>query len=103
MSGLCGWFCAQRADAAGPEVIASMAPALNRFDKSIVRIATTKFGAVASAALRDDTNVFQNEEYLAAVWGHASFTDIDLDQIAQRDGAARALALGYTLRQEGVF
>ncbi len=93
MSGLCGWFHGGHAGPASPEAIAGMAAAINRFDGSTVQRASTDFGAIAAAG--SNANVFQDDERLVAVWGHARFADADLAALAQRHGVARALAQGY--------
>ena len=103
MSGLCGWFCRERTGPAGPEVLATMAAAINRFDGSAVRSAWTEFGAVAAGALGSDVDVYKDDEQLVTVWGHARFTDRKLAEIAQRDGVARALARGYARERTNVF
>jgi asparagine synthase (glutamine-hydrolysing) len=101
MSGLCGWFHSGHAGPASPEVIAGMAAPLNRFDGSTVHSASTDFGAVAAAG--GNASVFQDDERLVAVWGHARFTDADLAALAQRHGVARALAQGYARKGTGVL
>jgi asparagine synthase (glutamine-hydrolysing) len=82
-------------------VIATMAAPLNRFDDSTVRTASSDVGAVAAAG--DNASVFQNEERLVAVWGHARFADADLAATAQLQGSARALAEGYARKGSGVL
>ena len=103
MSGLCGWFCTERAGAASPEAIATMAAALNRFDGSAVHSAAIGCGAVAAATMGSDADVFQNDELLVAVCGRARFTDVELAELAQRSGIARALALGYARHRKDVL
>jgi len=103
MSGLCGWFHSGRAGAASPEVIAGMAAAINRFDGSTVRSASTSFGSVAAAAGGSDVDVFENDGQLVAVWGRMRFTDMELAALAQRDGVASALAQGYKRKGTGVL
>ena len=92
MSGLCGWFAAARSGAVGPDAIAAMAAALNRFDGKPVRSASAGFGAVAASG---GANVFYDDSQIVAVWGHAGFADAVLAALAQRHGIARALAQGY--------
>lgn len=101
MSGLCGWFCSDRGGPSGPEMIAKMAAALNRFDGSPVRSVTADFGAVAAAGINVD--VFQNADQLVAVWGHACLTDTELAELAQRSGIAHALAQGYARKGADIF
>lgn len=103
MSGLCGWFCGERAGPSGPAAIAAMAAAITRFDGSAVRSACADFGAVAIAATGSDVDVFQSDEQLVAVWGHARFTDVELAERALRDGIAQALAQGYARKGTDVF
>jgi len=93
MSGLCGWFHPGRAGPASPEVIATMAAPLNRFDDSTVRSASAGFGALAAAGA--DLDIFQDDHQLVAVWGRVRFTDTGLAALAQRHGVARALEQGY--------
>jgi asparagine synthase (glutamine-hydrolysing) len=93
MSGLCGWFHPGRAGPASPEVIATMAAPLNRFDDSTVRSASAGFGALAAAGA--DLDIFQDDHQLVAVWGRVRFTDTGLAALAQRHGVARALVQGY--------
>ena len=98
MSGLCGWF--GTADSAP---IAAMAAAITRFDGSAVRSACADFGALAAAATGSGVDVFQDDEQLVAVWGHARFTDAELAELAQRHGIAHALAQGYARKRTDVF
>jgi asparagine synthase (glutamine-hydrolysing) len=100
MSGLCGWFDSGRAGG-DPLTIAAMAAPLVRFDGSTVRSASAAFGAVAASGRHAD--VFQDAERLAAVWGKARFADAELASLAQRNGAARALAQGYGRKGTAVF
>ena len=93
MSGLCGWFHPGRAGPASPEVVATMAAPLSRFDDSTVRSASTGFGALAAAGA--DLDIFQDDHQLVAVWGRTRFTDTGLAALAQRHGVARALVQGY--------
>jgi asparagine synthase (glutamine-hydrolysing) len=95
MSGLCGWFCSERAGFANPQVIATMAASIYRFDGSTARIGSAGFGSVAAAAAGSDADVFEDEGQLVAVWGRMRFTDTELAALAQRHGTARALAQGY--------
>jgi asparagine synthase (glutamine-hydrolysing) len=101
MSGLCGWFHSGHAGPASPEVIAGMAAPLNRFDGSTVHSASTDFGAVAAAG--GNASIFQDDERLMAVWGHARFADADLAAHAQRHGVAHAFAQGYARKGTGVL
>ncbi|HKW36655.1 MAG TPA: asparagine synthase, partial [Burkholderiales bacterium] len=100
MSGLCGWFDTERGSAS-PQAIAAMAAPLNRFDASAVRSASAAFGAVAAAG--SDADVFQDGDTVAAVWGRARFSDPDLAALAERHGAAHALARGYEREGSGVL
>ena len=101
MSGLCGWFDRNRRGAPDPGIIAKMAVPLNRFDGSKLRAASTGSGAVATAGSGSD--VFEDGEWLVAVWGDAHLTDPDLAILARRDGIARALAQGYALKGSAVL
>jgi asparagine synthase (glutamine-hydrolysing) len=103
MSGLCGWFCGEHPDAGGPEVIAAMAATIKRFDGSAPRSGHAGFGAVAAAATGSDADVFRDDERLVAVWGRARFTDVELAQVAQRNGIAQALALGYARKRRDIL
>jgi len=103
MSGLCGWFCGERAASPGPVVIATMAATIDRFDGSAVRSACADFGAVAAAATGSGANVFQNDEQLVAVWGDARFADTELAELARRNGIAHALAQGHARKRTGVL
>ena len=96
MSGLCGWSCRERPGAIAPHTIDAMAAAINRFDGSSVRSATSGFGGVAAAGR--DADVFQADERLVAIWGHARFSDPDLAALARSRGIAHALAQGYRHR-----
>ncbi len=78
-----------------------MAAAIKRFDGSMVRSASTGFGAVAAAG--GDADVFQDEGRLVAVWGNAHFADADLAALAQRHGVAHAVAQGYARKGTGVL
>ena len=78
-----------------------MAATLHRFDGSAVRSASTGFGAVAATG--GGADVFQEGEWLVAVWGNARFADKDLAEHAKRYGVARALAQGYARRGSGVL
>jgi asparagine synthase (glutamine-hydrolysing) len=78
-----------------------MAEPLSRFDGSTVRSASTVAGAAAAAG--SSASVFQDEERLVAVWGHASFAAADLAALAQRSGVAHALAQGYSREGTGVL
>src|SRR5690349_2998134 len=78
-----------------------MAATLDRFDRSTVRSSSAGFGAVAATG--GGADVFQDGERLVAVWGNARFTDKDLAGLAERDGVAHALALGYARRGSGVL
>jgi asparagine synthase (glutamine-hydrolysing) len=55
--------------------------------------ASRDFGAVAVAGA--DASVFQEGEQLVAIWGNVRFGAGDLASLAQRHGAAHALARGY--------
>jgi len=101
MSGLCGWFDRNRRGAPDPGIIAKMVVPLNRFDGSKLRGASTGSGAVATAGSGSD--VFEDGEWLVAVWGDARLTDPDLAVLARRDGIARALAQGYALKGSAVL
>jgi asparagine synthase (glutamine-hydrolysing) len=104
MSGLCGWFDAARCSAVEAQFIATMAVALARFDHSAVRSLSAHCGAVAVAAPQaSEADLFRANEQLVAVWGHVRFTDAALADLAQREGAARALAQGYTRKGTDVF
>jgi asparagine synthase (glutamine-hydrolysing) len=103
MSGLCGWFDRARSMQGAPQLIAGMADALIRFDKTPVRSASASFGSVGAAAIGNDVDLFQNDEQIIAVCGHAHFTDADLAELAQRHGIARALAEGYASKRTDVF
>lgn len=103
MSGLCGWFDRERAGSVDPQVIATMAAALNRFDGSTVRSVSSGFGAVAAAAAGSDVDVFKDEAQLVAIWGRARFTDPELAGLAQRHGVARALSQGYARKGTDVL
>src|SRR5688572_1441136 len=93
MSGLCGWFGGGGATSADPEVIATMAAPLSRFDGGSVRSASAHFGAVAAGGA--DVDVYQDAHQLIAVWGQLYFAEAELAALAQVHGAARALARGY--------
>jgi asparagine synthase (glutamine-hydrolysing) len=101
MSGLCGWFCSERVSPASPDVIASMAAPLNRFDGCTVRCASAGFGAVAVTGT--DLNIFQDDYQLVAIWGRMRFTDAELSALAQRHGTAHALARGYARKGTDVL
>jgi len=101
MSGLCGWFHPEHAGPASPQVIATMAAPLNRFDGSTVHSAAAGFGSVSAAG--SDADVFQDDKRLVAVWGRMRFTDTELAALAQRHGIARALAQGYTSKGTDVL
>jgi asparagine synthase (glutamine-hydrolysing) len=101
MSGLCGWFHHGHAGPASPEVIASMAAPLNRFDGCTVRCASAGFGAIAAAG--SDLDIFQDDHQLVAVWGRMRFTDAELAALAQRHGTAHALAWGYARKGTDVL
>src|SRR6266849_9012887 len=103
MSGICGWFHSGRAGPTGPAVIAGMAAAINRFDGSTLRSASTSFGSAAAAAVGSDADIFEDEGQLVAVWGRMRFTDADLTALAQRRGVAHALAQGYARKGTGVL
>ena len=83
--------------------IAKMATAISRFDGSAVRSACADFGALAAAATGSGVDVFQDDEQLVAVWGHARFTDAGLAELAQRHGIAQALAQGHARKRTDVF
>jgi len=101
MSGLCGWFCRERSSATAPDAIAAMAAAITRFDSSTMRSATAGFGSVAVAG--GDTDVFQADGRLVAVWGNARFSDPGLAALAQNHGVAHALAQGYARKGADVL
>jgi asparagine synthase (glutamine-hydrolysing) len=101
MGGLCGWFYSERVGPANPDVIASMAAPLNRFDGCTVRCASAGFGAVAAAGT--DLDIFQDDHQLVAVWGRMRFTDAELAALAQRHGTAHALAWGYARKGTDVL
>ena len=101
MSGLCGWFDRTRAGPADPQLIATMAAPLNRFDGSTVRSVSAGFGAVAAAG--GDADVFEDEGRLVAVWGRMQFTDTEFAALAQRHGVARALSQGYARKGTDVL
>jgi asparagine synthase (glutamine-hydrolysing) len=101
MSGICGWFDPGRAGPASPQAIAAMAAPLQRFGGSAARTASTPFGAIAVAG--GDSDLLQDGERLAAVWGKARFADAALAALAQRHGAAHALARGYERMGDGVL
>src|SRR3974377_1031636 len=102
MSGLCGWFHSRNAGTTSPMPIAEMAAVINRFDGSTVRSASTRFGAVAAAGDRN-ADVFEDEGQLVVVWGRMRFTDTDLAAVAQRHGAAHALAQGHARKGADVL
>src|SRR3982074_536920 len=103
MSGLCGWFDKECTGAAGPESIAVMAAAINRFDSNPIQSACAAFGRVAVAARPGEVHVFQDHDQLVAIWGDAHFHDVELTQLAQRTGMGHALAHGYASIREDVF
>ncbi len=80
-----------------------MAASINRFDGSDARSVSADFGAVAVAATSSDVDIFLDDARLVAVWGHAHFTDVELAEVAQRDGVAQALALGYARKGKNVI
>ena len=98
MSGLCGWF---GAGDAGPGAIDAMAGALTRFDGGRARSAAVASGAIAAAGR--DADVFQDAGWLAATWGKLRFADADLAALAERHGAAHALARGYGRSGAGIL
>lgn len=102
MSGVCGWIRGERAGFVDPQAITAMAVPLGRFDGQTVRSAATSAGAVAAAGL--NASVFRDDhDRLVAVWGRARFGDPDLAELAQRHGAAFALARGYGRRRVDVL
>ena len=73
-----------------------MAATLSRFDSSVVRSASGRFGAVAIAvAYGDNADIFHGDDQLVAIQGSVRFTDPDLSRLAERNGIAKALAEGY--------
>jgi asparagine synthase (glutamine-hydrolysing) len=78
-----------------------MAAAINRFDGSTVRSASAGFGSLATAG--SDADIFQKDDQLVAIWGHARFTDFELAELAQSNGIAHALAQGYARKRTDVF
>jgi len=103
MSGLCGWFNCERPGSVDPQVIATMGAPLCRFDGSAVRSASADFGSVAVAAAGSDADVFQNGEQLVAVWGRSRLTDVELAELADRNGIAHALSQGYARKGTGIL
>jgi asparagine synthase (glutamine-hydrolysing) len=101
MSGICGWFDRKHGGSADPQVIASMAAPLGRFDGSTARSASAPFGAVAVAGT--DSDVYEDGGRLVAVWGKARFADAELAELAARHGTAHALAQGYARKGSGVL
>jgi len=100
MSGLCGWFQGQRAGSADSGVVSAMTAHLTRFDHSTARSAANGFGALAAAG--GGAGVFQDDNRLVAIWGHARFTDAELASLAQHHGSAHALAHGYARKGKDV-
>ncbi|MEO8132508.1 MAG: asparagine synthase-related protein [Betaproteobacteria bacterium] len=81
-----------------------MAAPLARFDRSVVRSASARFGAVAVAVTPGDhADLYRSEEQLAAVWGRPRFADGDLARFAEHHGNAHALAEGYGRKGNEIF
>ena len=93
MSGLCGWLHHGHAGPAATDVTSAMAVAITRVENSAARSVFAGFGSVSAAG--GDANVFEGEGKLVGVWGRIQFTDTKLAVLAQRHGAAAALAQGY--------
>ncbi len=103
MSGLCGWYGGEQSVAGSREIVATMAASITRFDGSAARSACADFGAVAVAATGSNVDVFQDNAYLVAIWGHAHFSDVELAALADRDGIAQTLALGYARKGKSII
>ena len=99
MSGLCGWIGYGAAAAENRQIVEQMAGPLARFDGSRVQALAQGGSALAVAARGDSAQLYQKEGLLVAVWGRLRFMDSRLAQLAQAEGAARALADGW--RQGG--
>src|SRR5262245_5169099 len=93
MSGLCGWFDSARGGPARPQAAAAMGAALARSGRGAPRSGSADFGALVASGAGAD--VFQDSQWLAAVWGEARFADPELAALGRRHGVARALAQGY--------
>ncbi|MCC6531353.1 MAG: asparagine synthase [Burkholderiales bacterium] len=103
MSGICGWSGVALAAAEQKAVIDAMSAALVRFDASQARIASGKFGALAAAHVGNAASVATTPRAIVAVAGRPRFDDPELAALAQREGAAAALALGYERAGNDVF
>jgi asparagine synthase (glutamine-hydrolysing) len=65
MSGLCGWFAAQRA----PIAIERMAAPISRFERTPLKSAAAGRAAVALSGSIDCTSLFHDDGLIVALWG----------------------------------
>ena len=93
MSGLCG-FATERRDWIGAHPISEMAAPLRRFDGCRARTANGCLGSVALVGRAQESDIFTDGTDFAAIWGRPTLND-ELAPVAERQGAARALAQAY--------
>src|SRR5262249_5222776 len=67
------------------------------------RSAGASFGAAAVAAPGGESDLWQDDRRIVAVWGRPRFTDADLSALAQHQGIAHALAEGYARKGADVL
>ena len=95
MSGLCGWL-QHAGNVPGARALTdAMAVVLGRHDGATIHTASTRRAGLAAASRLSGAAVFQNSQYLAALWGHAQFKQGRLQALARGRSPAEALAIGY--------
>ena len=99
--GLYGWSGGMRAGTRQDAVMDGMSAAIRPSDERARRRVMGPFGALGTTSRPSD--VFESDAQLAAIWGHARFTEPELSSLAERHGTAQALAQGYARRSSDVF
>src|SRR5262245_31039508 len=98
MSGLCGWAGHTADDESRRRLLARMASALSRHDRSEIESRCSVGCAVAVASLFGNASVTEERFLLAAIVGRPEWNDRALADLAAAKGHAQALAEAYIAR-----
>lgn len=102
MSGLCGWVGHGASLDDNRRLIDSMAASLAHFDAAAVEARVETTSAVAVAANSPCNHVFQDGRLLVALWGHVSFKDARLAEMADAEGVGKTVAALWRDRGEQI-
>lgn len=98
MSGLCGWAGYTADEESRKKLLARMAEALSRHDRSEVLTRCSVGCGIAAASLHGNAAVHEEGPLHVAITGRPVWNDRELSDLAARSGHAHALAAAYAAR-----